>query len=70
MSPFHHLVRFESEEDGNPYFADLGPEADGPPLPGARLSGTKTIEGLAHQSDLLPLTLRHVSLQTMQPAVA
>lgn len=61
MSPFCHLVRFESEEDGTPYFADLGPDADGPPLPGTRLICARTIEGLAQKPERVTLTLRQVS---------
>jgi hypothetical protein len=62
MSTFCHLVRFESEEDGSSYFADLGPDTDGPPLPGTKLTCASTIEGLAQQSDQVTRTLHQVSL--------
>lgn len=62
MSSFSHLVRFESEEDGAVYFADLGPDADGPPSPGAKLSGAKTIEALAQKSEEDIVTVRRVSV--------
>lgn len=65
MSPFCHLVRFESEEDGSSYFADLGPDADGPPLPGTKLTCVRTIEGLAQQSGQVTRTLHHVSLAVL-----
>ncbi|KAF4842992.1 Fumarylacetoacetate hydrolase domain-containing protein 2-like protein [Colletotrichum siamense] len=60
MSSFSHLVRFESEEDGAVYFADLGPDADGPPSPGAKLSGAKTIEALAQKSEEDIVTVRRL----------
>ncbi|KAG7293975.1 hypothetical protein NEMBOFW57_004036 [Staphylotrichum longicolle] len=60
MSPFCHLVRFESEEDSSSYFADLGSDADGPPLPGTTLTCARTIEGLAQQSDQVTRTLHQL----------
>ncbi|KAJ0283570.1 hypothetical protein COL940_004551 [Colletotrichum noveboracense] len=67
MSSFSHLVRFESEEDGAVYFADLGPDADGPPSPGAKLSGAKTIEALAQKSEEDIVTVRRPAAALASP---
>ncbi|KAI8240835.1 hypothetical protein K4K57_007743 [Colletotrichum sp. SAR 10_99] len=67
MSSFSHLVRFESEEDGAVYFADLGPDADGPPSPGAKLSGAKTIEALALKSEEDIVTVRRLDIPACPP---
>ncbi|KAJ5643327.1 uncharacterized protein N7484_005834 [Penicillium longicatenatum] len=47
MASFSHLVRFECAEHGTAYYADLGPDADGPPVPGTRLGAFKTFQDLA-----------------------
>ncbi|KAJ6096513.1 hypothetical protein N7486_007259 [Penicillium sp. IBT 16267x] len=46
MVPFSHLVRFECAEDGTAYYADLGLDADGPPVPGTKLGAFKTFQDL------------------------
>lgn len=60
MSSFTHLVRFESEEDGRPYYAELGSDADGPPAPGTKIAAATTVEGLMQQSEHKPVTIRRV----------
>ncbi|KAJ5792463.1 uncharacterized protein N7503_008441 [Penicillium pulvis] len=50
MVSFLHLVRFECSEDGTAYYADLGPNADGPPIRGTQLGAFKTFQDLANKS--------------------
>ncbi|KAF5572705.1 bifunctional 4-hydroxyphenylacetate degradation enzyme [Fusarium pseudoanthophilum] len=52
MANFSVLIQFESEEDGEIYFADLGSDAQGPPALGTKVSAVKSLQGLAdkHQS--------------------
>jgi hypothetical protein len=61
MDTFSHLIRFESEDSGDVYFADLGPDANGPPARGTKLTASKTIEGLAIKSAQSVVTIRRVS---------
>lgn len=49
MSSFSQLVRFECDEDGGEYFADLGPDANGPPSPGTKLAAFATVDELLQQ---------------------
>src|SRR5687768_11137874 len=49
MPSFSHLIRFEAEENHAVYFADLGPDANGPPTTGIQLPASKTIDGLAQK---------------------
>ena len=60
MAVFSHLVRFESEEDGSSYFADLGPNTDGPPAPGTKLEAFSSLENLGSRTDQKTVTLRRV----------
>ncbi|KAH7124645.1 hypothetical protein EDB81DRAFT_699055 [Dactylonectria macrodidyma] len=60
MSSFTRLVRFECEEDGNPYFIDLGPSTDGPPLPGTKLDAFKSIDELSSKAKPQTVTVRRV----------
>jgi hypothetical protein len=60
MSFFSHLIRFECEEDGKAYFADLGSDADGPPSPGTTLKASTSVPGLASASELKTVTMRRV----------
>ncbi|KAH7126061.1 hypothetical protein EDB81DRAFT_810367 [Dactylonectria macrodidyma] len=59
-STFSHLVRFECEEDGTAYFADLGPDANGPPSPGTKLSASRSLEDLAIESEQKMVTVRRL----------
>ncbi|KAB5511434.1 hypothetical protein GE09DRAFT_982072 [Coniochaeta sp. 2T2.1] len=60
MSSFTHLVRFESEEDGRRYYADLGSDADGPPAPGTKVAAATTVEGLVQTSEHRRVTIRRL----------
>ncbi|KAK5988571.1 Fumarylacetoacetate hydrolase domain-containing-like protein [Cladobotryum mycophilum] len=50
MSSFSHLIRFESE-DGNSYFADLGPDAKELPSSGAKIDAFTTLDALTTKSE-------------------
>lgn len=65
MSFFSQLVRFESAQDGKIYFADLGPDADGPPLPGTQLSAFRTLDDLASNAESLAVIVGRVSYRTL-----
>ncbi|KAF2269840.1 hypothetical protein CC78DRAFT_539762 [Lojkania enalia] len=60
MSPFSHIVRFECEESGRFYFADLGPDADGPPSPGAQLPAFRSIDELFSNTGKETVTVRRI----------
>lgn len=62
MVSFSHLVRFECVEDGTAYYADLGPNADGPPVRGTQLDAFKTFQDLASDSGKKEVTVARVSL--------
>jgi len=47
MSPFSHLIRFESADDGSILFADLGRDVDGPPPLGSQLDAFPFIDDMA-----------------------
>lgn len=64
MASFSHLVRFESEEDGRSYFADLGVDADGPPAPGTGLGAYTSIDDLRNKASVRNVTVRRVSSLT------
>ncbi|KAJ5540917.1 hypothetical protein N7494_005993 [Penicillium frequentans] len=57
MVSFSHLVRFECSEDGTAYYADLGPNADGPPVRGTQLAAFKTFQDLANKSGKKEVTV-------------
>ena len=46
MSFFSSIIRFESEEDGTSYFADLGTDFNGVPTPGISLTAFASYEGI------------------------
>ncbi|OJJ36345.1 hypothetical protein ASPWEDRAFT_37912 [Aspergillus wentii DTO 134E9] len=60
MPSFSHLVRFECEEDGKPYYADLGPDADGPPSPGTKVDAFESLEELSKEDGKGCLTVRRL----------
>jgi hypothetical protein len=60
MSSFTRLIRFEGEEDGQPYFADLGSDFDRLPVPGAKLGAFRSIDGLADKTKAKTVTMRRV----------
>lgn len=62
MANFAVLIKFESEEDGETYFADLGPDAQGPPALGTKVSAVKSLQGLADKHEPKTVTIRRVSL--------
>lgn len=71
MASFSRLVRFESEQGGGPYFADLGPGNETPPPPGAKLEAFTSYEALVQQSGKRTVTVRRVSyLCTTSPLSA
>lgn len=61
MVPFTHLVRFECVEDGTAYYADLGPNADGPPIRGTQLGAFKTFQDLTSNNCKQEVTVSRVS---------
>ncbi|EWY79782.1 hypothetical protein FOYG_17072 [Fusarium oxysporum NRRL 32931] len=60
MSSFTRLIRFEGEEDGQPYFADLGSDFDRLPVPGAKLGPFRSIDGLADKTKAKTVTMRRL----------
>ncbi|KAJ9148536.1 Fumarylacetoacetase, protein [Pleurostoma richardsiae] len=66
MPSFSHLVRFESE-DGKPYYADLGPQADGPPSPGAQLDAFASLDDIASKTGKRTLTVCRLSIPSYPP---
>lgn len=60
MKGFSHLVRFQCEEDKTSCFADLGIDANGPPLPGTMLVAYKSVEDLVQKKDPKTVTVVEV----------
>ncbi|KAH8899819.1 hypothetical protein GQ53DRAFT_776636 [Thozetella sp. PMI_491] len=67
MAPFSHLVRFESEESGSSYFADLGPDASGPPALGTKLGAYKSFDDLASKAGQEIVTVKKLSVPQYPP---
>jgi hypothetical protein len=44
MAKFSRLIKFESAQDGQPYFADLGARTCGIPASGASITGFRTFD--------------------------
>lgn len=61
MVYFFHLVRFECSEDGTAYYADLGPDANGPPVRGTQIGAFKTFQDLANKTGEEEVTVSRVS---------
>lgn len=61
MVSFSQLVRFECSEDGTAYYADLGANADGPPVRGTQLGAFKTFQDLAKRIGEEEVTVSRVS---------
>lgn len=62
MANFSVLIKLESEEDRETYFADLGPDAQGPPTVGTKVSAVKSLQDLTDNHETRTVTIRHVSL--------
>lgn len=62
MANFSVLIKFESEEDRETYFADLGPDAQGPPTVGTKVSAVKSLHDLTDNHETRTVTIRRVSL--------
>lgn len=62
MAGFSHLIRFECEEGGQSYFADLGPDADGSPALGTVLEAYPSVEALCQRKNATSATIRKVGL--------
>ncbi|KAL6886769.1 hypothetical protein GGI43DRAFT_431806 [Trichoderma evansii] len=57
MVGFSRLVRFVCEEDNSSYFADIGPNADGPPAQGTKLEGYRTAADLIEAKSATVVTV-------------
>ncbi|KAH8197717.1 hypothetical protein TruAng_008134 [Truncatella angustata] len=57
MTPFSHLIRFECLE-GNIHFADIGPNADGPPPHGTCIDAYGSLDELATKTGSRTVTIR------------
>ncbi|KFY09154.1 hypothetical protein V491_08373 [Pseudogymnoascus sp. VKM F-3775] len=57
MSFFSQLIRFECAEDGKTYYADLGPDADGPPPLGTQLSAFRSLDDLASKTETVVVSV-------------
>lgn len=62
MANFSVLIKFESEEDRETYFANLGPDAQGPPTVGTKVSAVKSLHDLTDNHETRTVTIRRVSL--------
>lgn len=60
MASFSQLVRFECDENGSVHVADLGPDANGPPAPGTKLTAYNTVDELRLRQHPKDLTVRQV----------
>ncbi|KAJ5645282.1 hypothetical protein N7507_011293 [Penicillium longicatenatum] len=67
MASFPHLVRFECVEHGTAYYADLGPDADGPPVPGTRLGAFKPFQDLASNNYKENVTVSRLTIPSYPP---
>ncbi|KAH8802422.1 hypothetical protein F5884DRAFT_737958 [Xylogone sp. PMI_703] len=63
---FSHLVRFESE-DGESYFADLGPDMDGPPSLGTKLSAFRSLDELSKKAESRTVTVHRLTIPSYPP---
>jgi hypothetical protein len=61
MSFFSQLIRFEGQEDGKPYFADLGSDAHGPPPLGSKVGAYTSLEELKSKAEKTNVTVGRVS---------
>ena len=68
MSSFDQLLRFAAE-DGNIYYADLGPNANGPPVAGMQLQGFATLENLSTKTGGRKATVARVSFRSTIAAI-
>jgi hypothetical protein len=68
MSSFDQLVRFVAE-DGNTYYADLGPNANGPPSAGVQLQGFGTLEALSTKTGNRKATVARVRFRSTAAAM-
>lgn len=59
MSSFSQMVHFVAE-DGKNYFADLGPDANGPPPAGTQVEGFPTFENLTKKTESHKVTVSRV----------
>ncbi|KAH3905837.1 hypothetical protein HBH56_214240 [Parastagonospora nodorum] len=57
MASFSRLVRFTCE-DGNSYFADLGPVGNETPIPGTHLEAFRSYENLQTKTDAKKVTIQ------------
>ncbi|KAJ0134109.1 hypothetical protein HZ326_22839 [Fusarium oxysporum f. sp. albedinis] len=60
MANFSVLIKFESEEDRETYFADLGPDAQGPPTVGTKVSAVKSLHDLTDNHETRTVTIRRL----------
>ncbi|KLP13329.1 bifunctional 4-hydroxyphenylacetate degradation enzyme [Fusarium fujikuroi] len=67
MANFSVLIKFESEEDGETYFADLGSGAQGPPALGTKVAAVKSLQGLADKHKPKTVTIRRLTLTSVPP---
>ncbi|KAJ4050754.1 hypothetical protein NW761_005551 [Fusarium oxysporum] len=67
MANFSVLIKFESEEDRETYFADLGPDAQGPPTVGIKVSAVKSLHDLTDNHETRTVTIRRLTLTSVPP---
>ncbi|KFZ03500.1 hypothetical protein V502_10899 [Pseudogymnoascus sp. VKM F-4520 (FW-2644)] len=67
MSFFSQLIRFECAQDGKTYFADLGPDADGPPPFGTQLSAFRSLDDLASKTEKVAVTVDRLAIPSYPP---
>ena len=58
---FSRFMRFECEEDGIHYFADLGPGTEAPPSPGTQIQAFTSYNDFESRSSTKTVTFRRVS---------
>ncbi|KAG7425469.1 Fumarylacetoacetate hydrolase domain-containing protein 2 [Fusarium oxysporum f. sp. raphani] len=67
MANFSVLIKFESEEDRETYFADLGPDAQGPPTVGTKVSAVKSLHDLTDNHETRTVTIRRLTSTSVPP---